>query len=86
MQERYGKIWLYGVGECFDNDGFENFANSSVESATTNLSGVTKKDQPFRKDTQVLVGKNPNKSNKWRNMSRKQQLIGHVSHIWRIYE
>jgi hypothetical protein len=78
---RYGKIWLYGVvGECFDNDGLGKLCELSVESATTNLSGVTSKKINHFERTPALVGKNPNKSNKWRNMSRKQ-LIGHVSHI-----
>jgi hypothetical protein len=64
---RYGKIWLYGVvGECFDNDGLGKLCELSVESATTNLSGVTSKKINHFERTPVLVGKNPNKSNKWR--------------------
>jgi hypothetical protein len=43
---------------------WENF-NRSVESATTQFSGVTKKDQPFKGQRR----KEPNKSNKWRNMN-----------------
>jgi hypothetical protein len=52
---------------------WENFATWSVR---LNLQALLQKDQPFRKGHPSVSRKEPNKSNKWRNMSRKQQLIG----------